>query len=97
MKKTFILTSALIISILSFAQNSERTRLKGFNFGVGIPIECYDLKAAGTSLPRLCLLLLLHHLHSAPPSCVLCLGAQGTPREEHTGSRPLPNPTAHTS
>ena len=50
MKRTFILALALIISILSYAQNSERTRLKGLNFGVGIPIECYDLKAAGTSL-----------------------------------------------
>ena len=47
MKRTFILALALIISIITFAQNSNRTRLKGLNFGVGIPIECYDLKAAG--------------------------------------------------
>ena len=50
MKRTFILALALIISIITFAQNNNRTRLKGLNFGVGIPIECYDLKAAGTTL-----------------------------------------------
>lgn len=50
MKRIFILALTLIISTITFAQNSERTRLKGFNMGVGIPIECYDLKAAGTTL-----------------------------------------------
>ena len=37
---------------MAFAQNSKSglPGLKGMNFGVGIPIECYDIKAAGFNL-----------------------------------------------
>lgn len=47
MKRTIILALSLIISTITLAQNSKQAQLKGFNFGVGIPIECFDLKAVG--------------------------------------------------
>lgn len=52
MKRIIILTIALTCGIMAFAQNSKSglPGLKGMNFGVGIPIECYDIKAAGFNL-----------------------------------------------
>ena len=52
MKRIFIFTIALICGTVVYAQNTKKDlpRLKGLNFGAGIPIECYDLKAAGLNL-----------------------------------------------
>jgi hypothetical protein len=52
MKKTIILALALICGTMVYAQENkpQLPRLKGFSFGIGIPVECYDLKAAGTTL-----------------------------------------------
>lgn len=52
MKRIFILTIALICGVSVFSQNAktELPRLKGLSFGIGIPVECYDLKAAGTNI-----------------------------------------------
>jgi hypothetical protein len=47
MKKIFLFAIALIISAQTFAQHNG---LKGLNVGVGVPFECYDLKAAGADL-----------------------------------------------
>lgn len=52
MKKLFIFTLVLLCSGAVFSQNAttEFPRLKGLNIGIGIPVECYDLKAAGTNI-----------------------------------------------
>ena len=51
MKKIIILVVVFINSAVVFAQSvSESSLLKGMNVGVGIPVECHDLKAAGSNL-----------------------------------------------
>lgn len=52
MKKIIILALVIICCTVAFAQNSKSglPGLKGMNVGVGIPVECYDIKAAGFNL-----------------------------------------------
>lgn len=50
MKKSIILTIALLCSLLSYAQDDSRPWLKGMNFGVGIPAEYIDLHGAGLNI-----------------------------------------------
>ena len=52
MKKIIILALVIICCTVAFAQNSRSglPGLKGMNVGVGIPVECYDIKAAGFNL-----------------------------------------------
>ena len=52
MKKIIILALVIICCTVAFAQNSKSglPGLKGMNGGVGIPVECYDIKAAGFNL-----------------------------------------------
>ena len=48
MKKTIICTLVLIISTMSVVK--AQSELRGLNVGIGVPVECYDLKAAGMTL-----------------------------------------------
>ena len=48
MKKTIICTLVLIISTMSLVK--AQSGLRGLNVGIGVPVECYDLKAAGMTL-----------------------------------------------
>lgn len=54
MKKICLLVIAAICSVALFAKNDstrvKRPCLKGLNFGIGIPMEFRDLKAAGTDV-----------------------------------------------
>lgn len=50
MRKLIILVLAVVCSTVTFAQEAERFGLKAVNFGVGLPIECRDLKAAGLNV-----------------------------------------------
>lgn len=52
MKKIIILALVIICCTVAFAQNSKSglPGLKGMNVGGGIPVECYDIKAAGFNL-----------------------------------------------
>lgn len=52
MKKSIIIAVALLVSVMTFAQSTEReyNTLKGLSFGVGLPFEMRDLPGAGMTL-----------------------------------------------
>lgn len=54
MKRYLILAVLAICSMVAFSQEQtaatrDYTTLKGFSFGVGLPLECHDLPGAGMS------------------------------------------------
>ncbi|MBO4370450.1 MAG: hypothetical protein J5808_03705 [Paludibacteraceae bacterium] len=53
MKKIISIAIALICSWAAFAEDAaswSSPSLKAIDFGIGIPVECYDLQAAGLNL-----------------------------------------------
>lgn len=47
MRRSIILVIALMVSVMTFAQERDFTTLKSLTFGIGLPFECRDLPGAG--------------------------------------------------